>query len=93
MTTHSRSQRVPARRGVAVQLTAGQTVRLVNTSGKQVVDTWGFNPSDMLEFLSMEHSRVAMQKLIRRSATSSSATGAGPCCASWPIRLRDTTTC
>jgi uncharacterized protein YcgI (DUF1989 family) len=64
MTTHSRSQRVPARRGVAVQLTAGQTVRLVNTSGKQVVDTWGFNPSDMLEFLSMEHSRVAMQELI-----------------------------
>ena len=57
-------QCVPARRGAAVRLAAGQTVQLVNTSGKQVVDTWAFNPADMLEFLSMEHSRVALQKLV-----------------------------
>jgi len=64
MTNQSPGQCVPARRGTALRLAAGQTVQLVNTSGKQVVDTWAFNPSDLLEFLSMEHSRVAIGRLI-----------------------------
>ena len=46
---------VPARRGRAVRLRAGQAIRIVNTHGTQVVDTWAFNADDPSEFLSMEH--------------------------------------
>ena len=46
---------VPARRGRAVRLQAGQAIRIVNTHGQQVVDTWCYNAEDMGEFMSMEH--------------------------------------
>lgn len=46
---------VPARRGRAIRLHAGQAIRIVNTHGQQVVDTWCFNAEDMGEFMSMEH--------------------------------------
>lgn len=51
----SELQTVPARRGRAVRLTAGQAIEIVNTHGSQVVDTWAFNADDMAEFMSMEH--------------------------------------
>jgi uncharacterized protein YcgI (DUF1989 family) len=57
-------QRVPARRGVAAHVKHGQVVKVINTSGKQVVDTWAFNADDLDEWLSMEHSRVALMKLV-----------------------------
>ena len=57
-------QRVPARRGVAAHVKHGQVVKVINTSGKQVVDTWAFNADDLDEWLSMEHSRVALMKLL-----------------------------
>ena len=56
--------RVPARRGAAAKGDAGQTIKVVNTSGKQVVDTWAFNAYDLDERLSMEHSRVSLCKLV-----------------------------
>ena len=34
---------IPARKGKAVALDAGQRVRVINTRGQQVVDTWAFN--------------------------------------------------
>ncbi|TNC72247.1 DUF1989 domain-containing protein [Rubellimicrobium roseum] len=46
---------VPARRGRAIRLGAGQALRVVNTHGSQVVDTWAFIAHDMDEFLSMPH--------------------------------------
>ncbi|HVG46724.1 MAG TPA: urea carboxylase-associated family protein [Rubellimicrobium sp.] len=46
---------VPARRGRAVRLNVGQAIRIVNTHGSQVVDTWAFRAGDMGEFMSMEH--------------------------------------
>lgn len=55
---------VPARRGAAANVRAGQIVKIVNTSGKQVVDTWAFNTYDLDERLSMEHSRVSLRKLV-----------------------------
>lgn len=55
--------RLPARRGVAIRLQQGQTLRLINTHGKQVVDTWAFNPDDLGEAMSMEHSRPFWLKL------------------------------
>ena len=48
---------VPARFGKAFPLEAGQTLRLINTTGRQVVDTWAFCDPDISEVLSMEHSR------------------------------------
>ena len=55
---------IPARRGKAVQLRRGQTVRVVDTWGQQVVDTWAFRAGDIAEFMSMEHSRVAIARVI-----------------------------
>ncbi len=51
----SELMQIPARSGKAVALKAGQNLRIVNTHGHQVVDTWVFNAHDLNEFLSMEH--------------------------------------
>ncbi len=56
--------RVPARQGAAATVNAGQIIKIVNTGGKQVVDTWAFNVHDLDERLSMEHSRVSMRRLV-----------------------------
>ena len=55
---------IPARQGKAVRVRKGQTVKVINTRGQQVVDTWAFNADDMREFMSMEHSRVAIGRII-----------------------------
>jgi uncharacterized protein YcgI (DUF1989 family) len=55
---------IPARKGRAAPVRKGQTVRIINTKGQQVVDTWAFNAEDLHEFLSMEHSRVAIGHII-----------------------------
>src|SRR6201987_2838219 len=54
----------PARQGKATRISKGQTVKVINTRGQQVVDTWAFNADDMREFMSMEHSRVAIGRII-----------------------------
>ena len=55
---------IPARRGKAVTLDQGQSVRVVNTHGQQVVDTWAFRRDDLTEFMSMEHSRTSTGRII-----------------------------
>ena len=55
---------IPARRGKAAFVSAGQTVRVVNTHGQQVVDTWAFSREDITEFMSMEHSRTALERVM-----------------------------
>src|SRR5437016_6469401 len=55
---------IPARQGKALRLRRGQKARVVNTKGQQVVDTWAFNAEDLREFMSMEHSRVAIGRII-----------------------------
>ena len=55
---------IPARGGKAVRLARGQAVRVINTRGQQVVDTWAFRADDIAEFMSMEHSRVAIGRII-----------------------------
>lgn len=54
---------LPARHSTAFRLTQGQSIRIVNTHGGQVVDTWAFADGDMSEFMSMEHSRVHMGRV------------------------------
>jgi uncharacterized protein YcgI (DUF1989 family) len=55
---------IPARRGKAAHLRKGQTVKTINTAGQQVVDAWAFCADDLREFMSMEHSRVAIGRII-----------------------------
>jgi uncharacterized protein YcgI (DUF1989 family) len=54
---------VPAREGRAARMRAGDTIKVINTHGKQVVDTWAFNSQDLSEFMSMEHCRGSYMKL------------------------------
>jgi uncharacterized protein len=54
---------IPARRGKAAIVTKGQKVKVINTHGQQVVDTWAFVRDDMKEFMSMEHTRALLVKL------------------------------
>jgi uncharacterized protein len=54
---------IPARRGKAARLGQGQSVRVVNTHGSQVVDTWAFSAAERTEFMSMEHTRANVGKL------------------------------
>jgi uncharacterized protein YcgI (DUF1989 family) len=49
---------IRARSGKAALISARQKVRVINTHGQQVVDTWAFNQHDLSEFMSMEHSRA-----------------------------------
>lgn len=63
--------RVPGGEGCSVRLARGTTLTVVNVHGTQVVDTWAF-PLDAMpdearpsaEFLSMEHCREVLKKLL-----------------------------
>jgi len=55
---------IPARKGKAQRLRKGQRLKVINTTVQQVVDTWAFNAEDVREFMSMEHSRVAIGHII-----------------------------
>src|SRR5262249_57431732 len=54
---------IPARRGKAARVAAGQHVRIVNTHGTQVVDAWAFHARDVTEWMAMEASRAWFMKL------------------------------
>ena len=68
---------IPARSGIAAFLNSSQRIRIINTHGHQVIDSWAFVlPSDRssrphkddktatsVEFMSMSHSRAAMDAL------------------------------
>lgn len=58
---------IPARRGKAAFVARGQHVHVINTHGQQVVDTWAFNRNEMSEFMSMEHSRASLGRILPRA--------------------------
>jgi uncharacterized protein YcgI (DUF1989 family) len=55
---------IPARRGAAAFVQQGQMVKVINTHGEQVVDTWAFVRHDLREFMSMEHTRATLVKIM-----------------------------
>ena len=57
---------IPARGGKAAFVEAGQRVRVINTHGQQVVDTWAFRRDELTEFMSMEHSRTFLSRIMAR---------------------------
>jgi uncharacterized protein YcgI (DUF1989 family) len=56
--------RVEARRGKALILQRGQGVRVINSFGQQVVDTWALVRRDLREHMSMEHTRAALGRIM-----------------------------
>lgn len=59
-------EEIPARQGRAVRLAKGQRIKLINTHGSQVVDTWAFSAADLGEFMSMEHTRPTLLGIMPR---------------------------
>jgi uncharacterized protein YcgI (DUF1989 family) len=59
-------QEIPARRGMGARVQRGQSIRVINTHGTQVVDTWAFNADDLAEFMSMEHCRSTWKRTMPR---------------------------
>ena len=55
---------LPPGEGRAVRVADGARLRIVNTEGGQVVDTWAFSTANPQELLSMEHSRSAIYSLL-----------------------------
>lgn len=55
---------IPATQAISIALSRGQHCRIVNTEGGQVVDTWAFSAKRWPEYLSMEHSRSAIYRLL-----------------------------
>ena len=52
--------------GAALRLDADQQLRLINTYGSQVVDTWCLSATDVSEYLSVEHTRRMLSRLSLR---------------------------
>ncbi len=63
MTRQGDIMTIPARRGRAARLNKGQSIKIINTHGSQVVDTWAFNADDLGEFMSMEHLRPTLERI------------------------------
>ena len=51
-------QTIPARDGRATRLAAGQRIRIINTHGEQVVDTWAFCDGNIAEYMAMDATRA-----------------------------------
>jgi uncharacterized protein YcgI (DUF1989 family) len=60
------TQVLPARSGIALRLATGDRLLVVNTHGSQVVDLWAMAADDVLESMSMPHSRNAWFRLSPR---------------------------
>ena len=54
---------IPARHGKAFKVSTGDTLKLINTFGTQVVDCWAIRSKNLDEHMCMEASRVWLQRL------------------------------
>ncbi len=55
---------IPGGHGTALSLNFKEKIQIVNLEGSQVVDAWAFCQSNINEFLSTEHTRSCLEKLI-----------------------------
>lgn len=55
---------IQARSGKATVAARSQHIQVINTHGQQVVDTWAFNRDDETEFMSMEHTRTTLGRIM-----------------------------
>ena len=61
------AQTIPARAGVALPLQRGQTVKIINTHGAQIVDFWALSASNPFKYLSMPHTHAILRKTVPKS--------------------------
>ena len=61
--TKSERVTIVAGHGKAARLSTGQSLKLINTHGTQVVDFWAFNAYDLREYMCVEASRVRSMHL------------------------------
>lgn len=54
---------IPPGEARAFSVSEGTLIRIINSEGHQVVDTWAFNSESSNEFLSMAHSRSCLYRL------------------------------
>ena len=54
---------IPGGGGAAVRLRRGEALKLINTHGSQVVDTWCLALTDSSEYLSVQHTRRMLGRL------------------------------
>lgn len=54
---------IPARTGAGFRLAAGEYVQVLDVSGSQCADFFAFDGEDRREYLSAEHTRVAVDRL------------------------------
>ncbi|TDJ66571.1 MAG: urea carboxylase-associated family protein [Proteobacteria bacterium] len=54
---------ISARQGKATFLHHGQNIKVINTYGQQVIDTWTFNREDLHEYMSMEYTRSLLERI------------------------------
>ena len=66
--TKSASKRIsiPARHAKAAFVKKGRRIKVTNTHGTQVVDCWALNPDNLGEYMSLEHCRVAIERVCPR---------------------------
>ncbi len=57
---------IPARHAKAAFVKKRQRIKVINTHGTQVVDCWALNVENRGEFMSMEHCRVAFERICPR---------------------------
>src|SRR4051812_17847277 len=57
---------IPARRGIAIPVSRGQSLKVINVHGSQVLDTWAFAAENVYEYMSMEHTRAINNRLVPR---------------------------
>jgi uncharacterized protein YcgI (DUF1989 family) len=60
---------IPARRGKATFLAAGDSIKVINTHGTQVVDFWAFVANMQTEYVGMEQSRATWTHLYPQTGT------------------------
>jgi uncharacterized protein YcgI (DUF1989 family) len=60
----TQSVTIPGARARALPLKCGEQLRIINLEGSQVVDAWAFRANQPEEYLSTEHTRSCLEKLI-----------------------------
>jgi uncharacterized protein len=60
---------IPARRGKATFLAAGDSIKVINTHGTQVVDFWAFVANMQTEYVGMEQCRATWTHLYPQTGT------------------------
>jgi uncharacterized protein YcgI (DUF1989 family) len=69
---------IPGEQARAFDLQRGEQLRIVNLEGSQVVDCWAFNAANFDEFLSNEHTRSCLEKLIPQAGDALYSNGRRP---------------